>query len=75
MNQETKNAMLVGHIRKALNELRAVLGHDYSLYIPTEQARIDYEALEKDYSDFYDLPLQERLYKSGMSTRPESEKE
>jgi hypothetical protein len=70
MNEKTKNLMLVGEIRKALNELCAVLGHDYSLYIPTEQARIDYEALEKDYTDFYELPLQERFYESGMSTKP-----
>lgn len=29
-----------------------------------------YVALEKAYDAFYELPLQERLYESGMATRP-----
>ena len=74
MNKKTQKIMLVGKIRQALNELVEMTGHEYSLYIPTDEARIAYEALEKEYTDFYELPLQERLYVSGMSKRPKETK-
>lgn len=69
MNDETRKFLLVGEIRKALNELCEATGHDFALYIPNKEAQADYEALEKAYSDFYDLPIQERLYASGMATK------
>ncbi len=70
MNDEYKKIMLVGDIRKALNELCEVTGHNYSLYIPDKTAQKDYEVLEAKYTAFYELPLQERLYVSGMSAKP-----
>jgi len=70
MNEETKKIMLVGDIRKALNNLCEATGHDFSLYIPNKEAQQDYEALEAKYTAFYELPIQERLYASGMSTPP-----
>jgi len=71
MDEEVKRFMLVGHIRKALNDLCEATGRDYSLYIPNKEAKEIYEALEKQYSDFYKLPIQERLYRSGMAKREE----
>lgn len=68
MNEETKAIMLVGNIRKALNELCKYTGLGYSLYIPDKEAEEAYVKLEQAYDDFYKLPLQERLYASGMST-------
>lgn len=70
MNEGTKAIMLVGDVRKALNELCAYTGLDYSLYIPDKKAEEVYTKLEKAYDDFYKLSVQERLYKSGMVTKP-----
>jgi hypothetical protein len=69
MNEETKAIMLVGSIRKALNELCEYTGLDYSLYIPDREAEEAYVKLEEAYTEFFKLPLQERLYKSGMSVK------
>ena len=70
MNDETKAIMIVGDIRKALNELCEHTGLDYSLYIPDKKAEQAYVKLEEAYDNFYRLPIKERLYASGMATPP-----
>lgn len=73
MNEETKAIMIVGDIRKALKELCDYTGLDYALYIPDKKAENAYLELENAYDNFYKLPIQERLYKSGMATHSQGE--
>jgi len=69
MNKSTKNIMIVGDMREALNKLTDYLGEQIKIEM-SQKALKKFQALEKQYDDFYKLPLQERLYESGMSKRP-----
>lgn len=68
MNEETKELMIVGQVREALSAMQNYLGCEIEVIIPTPKVLKRWEELERKYDDFYKLPLQERLYKSGMST-------
>lgn len=67
MNNEVKDLMLVGQVREALNEMAHMLGCDPQLMLP-QDALIQWNNLEVEYDKFYLLPLQERLYRSGLAT-------
>lgn len=71
MNEATKQLMIVGDVREALNKLANHLGCDPQLILP-QDALIQWQNLEKQYEEFYKLPIQERLYKSGLATENKS---
>ena len=68
MNKETKQLMVVGEIREALNKLEIILKAGVSITMPITKQK-EWEELNKQYDAFYELSLVDRLVASGINKK------
>lgn len=73
MKYDWEKIRLYGDAHKGLDAIKKLTGKEPTIQLSSQEAIDEWERVGKMHNEFYKLDIQERLYQSGMATRPKEQ--